>query len=339
MGTTRIKVIDLSSDQKEIKTSRKHAEKLIGLSAKTSVKADAAKTRASGPGPMTHREKRKGEETKATNESKVAEVSESPSLPEPPATTDLEKASESPKKKSILSPAPKKRVHGKKYQEAAKLIDKSRNYPAKEALQLLAKTSLTRFDPTVEIHLNVSDKNIRAKINFPHPVGRVKKTKRYLIFSDKKVLTENTPSAPSVITKNIIWGNVSTIAEIESGKLKPGRDFDTVITTPGFMPHLAKVAKILGPKGMMPNPKNGTIQEDPTYALNQSDESYELKTDPAAPIIHTKIGKLSDKPGALEENLKALITAVGPTKIRKAVIKSTMSPAIKLDVTTIAHLA
>lgn len=306
MGTTRIKVIDLSSDQEEIKTSRKHAEKLTGLSAKTSVKADAAKIK---------------EEKKP----KEAEVKAEAKLEKSPETAEPEQITPAPKKKSTSSAAPKKSVRGKKYQEATKLIDKSRNYPAREALELLAKTSLTRFDPTVEVHLNVSDKNIRAKINFPHPVG-IKKQKRYLVFATKKTAD-----------KNVVWGNESSIADIESGKLKPGRDFDAVITTPSFMPQLAKVAKILGPKGMMPNPKNGSIQEDPTKSLNQTDDSYEFKTDPTAPIIHTKIGKLSDKPEALDENLKALVAAIGPTKIRNAVIKSTMSPAIRVDLTTISR--
>ena len=141
------------------------------------------------------------------------------------------------------------------------------------------------------------------------------------------------PSVPSVI---IIWGDQQTIADIESGKVKPNRDFDMVLAQPKFMPALAKIAKILGPAGLMPNPKNNTVVENVLSALEETaSATFEYKTDPSAPIVHTKIGKLSNKPQELEENLKALIFAIGPTKIKKAVITSTMSPGIKLDVATI----
>ena len=301
MGTTRIKVIDLSSDQPEIKTARKHAEK---LTAATKLKETKEPKKSKAP-----------KET-ADQQPKTEEV----------AAPDKKSTAIPPKS----SPAAKRSRHkaGKKYQEASKLIDKSKAYGAKEALDLLSKTSPTRFDPTVEVHLNVNDKNLKGRVNFPHSIG-AKKEKRYLVFSEKK--TEG--------TKNVTWGNQNSIAELESGKLKPGRDFDAVISTPKFMPQLAKVAKILGPRGMMPNPKAGNITDDPAKILSQKDDGYcEFKTDPTAPIIHTKIGKLSAKQEALEENLKALIGAIGPTKIKKAIIKSTMSPAIKLDPSSFSKL-
>jgi len=262
MGTTRIKVIDLSSDQKK----------------------------------------------------KVTKVSEE--KPEKKAETKPVAAP------AVKPKAPTKvRTRGKKYREAAELIDKTQTYSAPKALELLRKVSTAKFDPTVEIHLNVADKNIRGKVSFPHSPG-TKKEKKYLIFSEKKT-----------DAKNVIWGDQNSIAQIEEGKLKPQRDFDAVITSPKFMPQLAKVAKILGPRGMMPNPKAGTITDDPEKILAKSDEdSYEFTCDPTAPIIHTKLGKLSYKDAQLSDNLKALVLAVGQTKIKKAVIKSTMSPAIKIDV-------
>lgn len=314
MGTTRIKVIDLSSDQQEIKTSRKHAEKLTGA-AKIKEEKKPRETKAKEPEEIKEQVQKPEEAEITQTEIATTKPAVSETTPKPPA-----------EKKTAAAAKKPPRHRGKKYQQAAALIDKTKVYPAREALDLLPKISPTSFDPTVEVHLSVNDKNIRGKVNFPHMVG-TKKEKRYLVFSPKK--TE---------AKNVTWADEKTIPEIESGKLKPGRDFDTVITTPAYMPQLAKVAKILGPRGMMPNPKNGTITNDPAKILTLSDDtSYEFKTDPTAPIVHTKIGKLSANSAALEENLKALVAAVGPTKIKKALIKSTMSPAIRVDTATLGH--
>ncbi|MBI3282827.1 hypothetical protein HYZ70_02015 [Candidatus Curtissbacteria bacterium] len=316
MGTTRIKVIDLSSDQKEIKTSRKHAEKLTG-SPRLDQRVEA------GALKLKEEKVKKTKEGERKTEEAIRERTESELESSEPSQPSVITKPTAPVTAGSISKSPKKlKQRSRKYQEVSKLIDKSKAYPVREALELLSKTSLTRFDPTVEVHLNVSEKNIRGKVNFPHPVG-AKKAKRYLVFSAKRT-----------DAKNVIWGTQDSIAEIESGKLKPGRDFDAVITTPAFMPQLAIVAKILGPRGMMPNPKNGTIQEDPARAVGAGDDSYEFRTDPTAPIVHTKIGKLSAKSDVLAQNLKTLIAAVGPTKVKKAVIKSTMSPAIKLDLNT-----
>src|SRR3989344_1594901 len=116
---------------------------------------------------------------------------------------------------------------------------------------------------------------------------------------------------------------------------KPGRDFEAVISTPQFMPKIAKIAKILGPLGLMPNPKNKTVTDDISQALNKKDEGFTFKCEQQTPIIHTKLGKLSNKQEELEENLKALILAIGPGKIKNATLTSTMSPGIKLDIASI----
>lgn len=340
MGTTRIKVIDLSSKVKEIKTSRKRAEKLAGV---TKLKEEKPAT--------TESTEKKTEATESVPSVKpsVSSVVTTPSVP------------------SVIKTQSKvarkhKRHLGKKYQQAAKLIDKNKSYPAKVALELLSQTSITSFDPTVEVHLNVADKNLKISVNFPHPIGGKTKRTRYLIFSDHKPITESTekkqkgqtaktssvPSEPPRSIErgspkatvppviDIIWADQSIIADIENGKLKPGRDFDACLAQPKFMPALAKIAKILGPRGLMPNPKNGTISQDPQKAIGQKDDgAVNLALDPTAPILHTVIGKLSAKPQHLSQNLAALILAVGPTKIKKATIKSTMGPGIKVDLTSI----
>lgn len=317
MGTTRIKVIDLSSDEKEIKTSRKHAEKLAGIARLETAKTDKK--------PATDTQETEIIKTQHSVPSDTASEPSQITKPVEPSPTSDEPVQSTPK---AATTATRTRHHhiGKKYQAAKKLVE-DKTYAAKDALQLLPKTSITHFDPSVEVHLNVTDKNIKASINFPHPTGAKTKLKRYLVFSEKTVASK---------VANIIPANEKTIADIQEGKLKPGRDFDAVITTAKFMPDLAKIAKILGPRGMMPNPKNGTVTSDieKFFAQGQSSTSV-LKTDPTAPIIHVKIGKLSQKQDELRENLKALILGIGPSKITKAVIASTMGPAIKLDTSSI----
>lgn len=291
MGTTRVKVVDLS--QEEVKKEKKVFPK---VAAKTdqSVAADPAQPQNQD---STRNDNVDGQESTAPEKKiKIAK----------------------PKK-----PSPQKHFRSKKYQESANLIDKSASYKTAEAFEILRKVSFSKFDSTVEVHINVVDKNIRGKVVFPHAVATKTKEKRYLIFNEKQ---------QAIKGKQIIWGNEKTIADIEKGQLKPGKDFDAVITSAKFMPALAGIAKVLGPKGLMPNPKSGTITDDPTKILaGGSEEAYEYKCDPTAPILHTKIGKLSEKDESLTQNLKALVTSIGPTKIKKAVIKSTMSPAIKID--------
>lgn len=312
MGTTRIKVIDLSSDKKQIKTSRKHAEKLVGV-AKLK---ETRETKVTG--------ETKGEHPGASQPSEPSKPSRpsQPSLPSqpPPSPATVTKKKTSSDKSSS-------RHKGHKYLEASTLVDKEKKYDAAQALELLNKVSFTKFDPTVEAHFNVTEKNIKGAVNLPHPFA-AKKEKKYLIFSDQQ---------STVSDKQILWGDEKTIADIENGKLKPSRDFDAVFASPKFMPLIAKIAKVLGPAGLMPNPKNGTITDEPQKSIAKGQEgNYEYKTDPTASTIHTKLGKLSDKPEELSENLKAIITSIGPTKINKAVVKSTMSPSIQIDLTAFA---
>jgi len=311
MGTTRIKVIDLSSEKQEIKTARKHAEKLSGISKLTAKKKPKEERTPKGITEST-------EPIPENTESHVTADSSVPSEPSVPSVITKQSAPSTAARTS-------QRHTGKKYQQAKSQIDSSKTYSASNAIDLLNKISTTKFDPTVEIHLNVADKNIKGSVNLPHPVGK-KKEKKYLVFSDKQ---------STINDKRIIWGDEKTIDEIQNGKLRPGRDFDQVIAQPKFMAQLVKVAKILGPRGMMPNPKNKTVTENPQSAIEKqinSPDTYEYKTDPTAPVIHLVLGKLSEKPDHLQENLKTIVSAIGPTKIKRAVIKSTMSPAIKVDV-------
>ncbi len=290
MGTTKVKIIDLSSEQQEVKASRKHAQKV--------------KPEASVENPQAAEANLPAGQEEAAAEEKV----------------------QTPKSavKKTKSAAKHNRHNGAKYKDAISKVEKDKKYTPTEALDLLEKTSYTKFDPTVEVHINVTQKNLRGSVTLPHPIGE-KKEKKYLVFTEKKGLEG----------KNVILADDSTIDNIVTGRLKPNRDFNAVVASAKFMPQLAKVAKVLGPAGMMPNPKSGTITEDPTSLLGGgASDAYEFRSDPTAPIIHTKLGKLSEK-DKVEENLKALILAIGPSKVKKATVKSTMSPGIKLDFSTI----
>ncbi len=329
MGTTRIKVIDLSSDKQEIKTSRKHAEKLAGFAKiKTDQKTQPPQkisTSDEPESPLTSKpDIQEPSESGTKKKSAISidtQIDQKTDTTEPVSTQITQGAAGTTRRKSLHH-------QGKKYDSAKKLVE-NKTYSVKDALELLPKTSITHFDPSVEVHLNVADKNIKGSVSFPHTLKDQKKnTQRYLIFVNQKPKTSD--------QQTIIWGDEKTIEQIEKGSLKPKRDFDLVIASPKFMPSLAKVAKILGPAHLMPNPKNGTVTDDFQKIIGGKNESsYNFKTDPNAPIIHAKIGKLSQGDEKLAENLKTLIFAIGPAKIKKSVVTTTMGPGIKFDAQTI----
>lgn len=209
--------------------------------------------------------------------------------------------------KEVAAPEPvvqktvKKTVHlrSKSYSAAKSLIDPEKTYPLSDALVLLRKTSLTKFDPTVELHLSLKEKISPKQVDLPHSTGKV----RRLAIAD-----------------------ADTIAKIEKGVI----DFDVLFASPTDMAKLVKYAKILGPKGLMPNPKTGTVVDNPTEAAKKlsSKNTLTLKVEKDAPLIHTIVGKLSLKDQALSDNITSILSAL--SGIKKAVLKSTMSPAIKL---------
>lgn len=213
--------------------------------------------------------------------------------------------------KPVATPAPateevKKvklaRVRSKPYQTAKAKVDVTKTYATSDAIKLLRNITLTKFDATVELHLVLKEKGISKEIELPHSTG---KTRRVAVADD------------------------ATIAKIESGKI----DFDVLYASPDQMGKLVKFAKVLGPKGLMPNPKNGTVVPDPakSAAAAAGKTSVVLKTEKDAPLIHTVVGKLSMNSELLTQNLKAILTAF-EGHLTKAVLKSTMSPAIKLTI-------
>lgn len=193
------------------------------------------------------------------------------------------------------------KVRGKKYLAAKKLVDQSKIYPVLEAFELLKKVAVGSFKQTVELHLNVLSAGLSGDVSLPHFQG---KEKVIAIFNDELA------------------------AEIKSGKI----NFDILLATPADMPKIMPLAKVLGPKGLLPNPKNGTIVPDPQKAVaNFKTGGIHYKTERDFPIIHAVIGKLDQPTEELVANYEAFIKSVQPKNIKKTFIKSTMSPSIHIN--------
>lgn len=192
---------------------------------------------------------------------------------------------------------------GKKYRAVKSLIP-TEAISVSEALELLEKTKVTNFDPTVEIHINLSVKNIRGTVTLP---GGAAKQKKVLIITEENFDDET--------------------RKIEAGKI----GFDVLVTKPELMPKLAKFAKVLGPKGLMPNPKSGTVSEDPKKVAEEiSGGKVEYKQD-KNDIIHLAIGKLSFGSEKLESNIAEILKVMPANKVNAVYINLTMSPSIKIE--------
>ena len=228
----------------------------------------------------------------------------------------------------------KKVSHSARYKSLLGLIDKNKEYPISQALDLVKKTTSTKFDSSVEVHINLnidptkSEQLIRKTINLPNGSG---KTIRVLVFGGNLKELKN-------LGADI--GTESSLEQIENGKINT----DKIIATPDWMPKLAKVAKILGPKGLMPNPKSGTVTENPEKIVKDLQGGMiEVKTE-KAPVIHTIVGKATLTEDKLEENLRTLISEIQRSKpeglkkplIRSVYLSSTMGPSVKLDISSLS---
>jgi large subunit ribosomal protein L1 len=242
-----------------------------------------------------------------------------------------EQDEEAPKapKRSMPNPL---HQHGKKYREAAKLVEIGKAYGLDEALDLARKTASTKFDSSVEIHVNLgvdprqADQMVRSTVVLPHGTG---KTVRIAVYADGKAAEDAKAAGADVI------GTTDLLAEIEKGKL----DFDMLITTPANMATLGKVAKVLGPRGLMPNPKSGTVTPDPAKAVKEAKAGkVEFRIDKQG-ILHQAIGKVSFTPENLRENVVTFLSAVlksKPASAKGTYVKAlsattSMGPGIKID--------
>ena len=179
-----------------------------------------------------------------------------------------------------------------------------------EAIKKVKMSSKEKFDASVEVHINLDldskkmEQPVRFSLTLPHGTG---KTKKVAVLASKKI------AGADLELKE------SDIELIQKGQIKPKIDFDTLVTEPAFMPKLAKVAKILGPAGVMPNPKTGTVSDDPEKAVSEIKKGrLDVKTEKDLPMIHTVIGKRSFTEEQLSENFIELYNALKQNKPTKA---------------------
>jgi large subunit ribosomal protein L1 len=223
--------------------------------------------------------------------------------------------------------------HGKKYEQAAKLVDRERVYEPEEATRLLKETSVVSFDPTVEAHVRLgvdprhADQMVRGTVVLPHGTG---KQVRVLVFAQGEKAQEALRGGADEV------GGEDVVKRIEAGWL----EFDVALATPDMMGMVGKLGKILGRRGLMPNPKSGTITFDIERALREVKAGrVEFKVDKGG-IIHVPFGKASFDDGQLQDNLAALVDAINrarPTTTKGQYFKgltvaSTMGPGIRVDV-------
>jgi ribosomal protein L1 len=253
-------------------------------------------------------------EAKEERKQKVTEVTEEkPKIPVKPARSKLERK-------------------GKKFRKAAELIDRNKSYGLSEALELAVKTSPVKFDATVELHVRLgvdprqADQNIRDMITLPAGTG---KTVRVAVIGEPEKAAEAKKAGADIAASD------EFLQQLEKGTI----DFDILIATPAMMPKLGKYARLLGPKGLMPNPKSGTVAADVAKAVNEAKAGrVEYRVDSTG-IVHLGIGKVSFGAEKLAENAKAVLASIKSNKpgslkgayFRSAYVSSSMGPSIPVS--------
>ncbi len=190
---------------------------------------------------------------------------------------------------------------GKAYKNAKKKLDKDKLYKPAEAVKAIKEVSYTKFKGTMELHMVVKKEGMSEQVTLPHSTGKEKRIE----LADEK-----------------------TIEKLKKGKV----DFDILLATADMMPKLVPFAKILGPKGLMPNPKAGTLLKDKKDADKFNTNKITVKTERKAPLMHVAFGKMDQDDKKLTENLNAILDTIGRRRILKAYVTGSMTPSVKLDV-------
>lgn len=300
----------------ELKARYYHRKEEMG-NQKTVIIGEEPKEVVSGPVAEHHgKKKSKGKDQKEKVEEQVKEKKFAKDKEELEVGVEEEKKIENEIGESVekgeTPPEPKKKekqgkakIRSKKYQKVNKLVDHNIKYELEDAIELVKKTSMTKFDGNVEVHIRLLAKSgkpeaVRGLIKYPHSTGK---------------------------TVNVVVIDEKVAQEIEKTKKA---NADIYLATPEMMPKIAKLAKILGPKGKMPNPKSGTITENPLKAQEEmAGGQVEYKTDKFG-NLHQIIGKVSFDNAKLQENFKALLAALAQDKIAALTLCATMGPGVKV---------
>ena len=224
--------------------------------------------------------------------------------------------------------------HGKKYTEAAKLVDRDTFYEPNDPIALVKKTATAKFDETIEVHIRTgcdgrhAEQQIRGAVVLPNGTG---KTVKVLVFAKGDKINEAEAAGADYV------GGEELIPKIQN---EGWLDFDVVVATPDMMGVVGRLGKVLGPKGLMPNPKAGTVTMDVTKAVNDIKAGkIEYRLDKTN-IVHVPVGKASFSEEALQENFNALMDAIVKAKpsalkgqyLRSITLTSTMGPGVKVSV-------
>lgn len=200
----------------------------------------------------------------------------------------------------------KTRARSKKYQAVASQVDADKEYALDEAVSLLKKASYTAFVPTFELHINTKDSGLKGEIQLPHSAG---KSVRVAILDD------------------------DLLEKIENGVI----EFDVLLSHPSYMPKLARFARVLGPKGLMPSPKTGTITTNPEeVAKKYAGGMMRWKGESKFPLVHQMIAKADQPDQEIIENATAFLAQVGKAQVKEVYMTTTMGPSVKLALTMFA---
>ena len=247
-----------------------------------------------------------------------------------------EEAAAAQKRGQTPIPRPRIERRGKAYRKVAEQIDRSKLYTLEEALKTIAKTSPTKFDATVEIHLNLgvdtrqAEQNIRATVTLPHGTG---KRVRVAVFAPSDQLEAADKAGADIAGENEFLERLD----------KEDLAFDVLISTPQMMPRIAKYARLLGPRGLMPNPKSGTVTTNIAKAVKEAKAGrIEYRADKQG-IVHQGIGKVSFTQSQLLENATAFVASIKQarpanlksTYLKSAALSTTMGPSVRVDLTSL----
>lgn len=269
---------------------------------------------------------------KAGKRSKKAIAEKEELLAKEERKKSLDDADASVKPKVTIKPARSRQERrAKKYRELAKKVDLTKQYPLNEAIKLATETSPTKFDATVELHVRLgvdpkqADQNIRDNVVLPSGTGKVV---RIAVYADEDVAKDALKAGADIA------GADDFLAQLDKGII----DFDILIATPNVMSKLSKYARVLGPKGLMPNPKSGTVTNDVAKAISASKAGrVEYRVDSTG-IVHVGVGKVSFGPEKITRNVDAVFSSIKQNKpssiknvyVRSVTLSTTMGPGIKI---------